>query len=91
MKKLYIINVCYIRIRGNNIKKMLSAIRDKILDWQTERAEKAVAQLQRKNERLAHYIDEALNGTNSKIVPNKQGCDPEVKTQQGSTSMESCK
>jgi len=25
-----------------------------------------------------HYIDEALNGTNSKTVPNKQGCDPEI-------------
>jgi len=69
---------------------MLSTIRDKILDGQTVRAEKAVAQLQRKNEKLAHYIAEALNGTNSKIVPNKQGCDSEMKTQQGSTSTESC-
>jgi len=71
LNKLYIINVCYARIRSDNINKMLSAIRDKILDWQTERAEKAIAQLQRKNEKLAHYIAEALNKINSKLVPNR--------------------
>jgi len=36
-----------------------------------ERAEKAVAQLQRKNEKLTHYIAEALNKISSKLVPNR--------------------
>jgi len=74
------------KIRGNNIKKMLSVIRDKILDWQTERAEKQAAQLRRKNEKLAHYMAEAVHGNSSEIVPNQQGLDSKTKTQQEKTN-----
>jgi len=57
---------------------MLSVMRRKIRKWRVARAEKTFAQLKRENEKLVHYMDEALNGTNGKTVPNKQRCDSEI-------------
>ena len=40
---------------------MLSAIRERMLDWKTKRAEKQLAQLREKNEKLVHQLVKSLN------------------------------
>jgi len=57
---------------------MLSSMKEKIRKWRVERAEKTFAQLKRENEELVHWMNEALNGTNDEMVPDKPRCDSTI-------------
>ena len=57
----------------NKLKKMLSAMKEKMFDWKTNRLEKQVAQLQKNNEKLAQQLAELQGGrTTETMVPTKK-------------------
>jgi len=59
--------------------KMLSTVRDKMLNWKAKRAEKQFAQLRVKNTKLVQQLAESLKDDKHERTPVKQGSNSEIK------------
>jgi len=70
------------KIRVNKLEKMLSAMKEKMFDWKTNRLEKQVAQLQANNEKLAQHLEELQGGRITEtMVPTKKNDDENIKNE----------
>jgi len=67
------------KTRVKKLKKMLSAMKEKMFDWRTARLEKQVAQLQKNNDKLAHHLAELQRENRREITPVQHEPKSEIK------------